>query len=243
MEPELEGQKLLPYAEIIKLAKQAGVSFGKGYPYNRLRYYTKIGLLPRAQRRSFGGSPEGCYPDWVVDTLVEIDQKLKEGKSIQAILREQKPESQTSAPANLEPATFYRAAREPLSLAAGVYQPPTSDTLDLGSSVTGSHPVKFIGGVSAAVILLLIILGSSLVTIYNLPPTHENGKAFINSLKPKPPLEKISDGLAEITGDLGSILGRATSPFLKINVETEIGELLNAAAGIVTGGADANLRA
>ncbi len=82
------GENLIPFDEVVARAKRAGVNFGKGSPFNRLRYYTKIGLLPHAKRKSFaGGSPIGAYPESVVEALVEIDEKLKGGFSVQAILR------------------------------------------------------------------------------------------------------------------------------------------------------------
>jgi DNA-binding transcriptional MerR regulator len=82
-------ENLISIEEIIRRAKDLGVDFGKGDPKNRLRYYTKIGLLPHAQRVSFkGGFPTGAYPESVISILVFIDKKLKEGKSILQIKRE-----------------------------------------------------------------------------------------------------------------------------------------------------------
>ena len=37
--------------KLIKQAKKEGVQFGRGDPYNRLRYYTKIGWLPHMTRK------------------------------------------------------------------------------------------------------------------------------------------------------------------------------------------------
>ena len=89
--PPVGGDTLIPFDEVITRAKRLGVNFGKGNPLNRLRYYTKIGLLPHAKRRSFGGrSSVGAYPESVVYTLAQIGDQLKAGKSIQAILREKK---------------------------------------------------------------------------------------------------------------------------------------------------------
>ena len=225
-----EGQKLLPYSEIIKLARQAGVSFGKGYPYNRLRYYTKIGLLPRAQRRSFGGSPEGCYPQWVVDKLVEIDRKLKQGKSIQSILREQKRQQQ-------------EAPREPLSLL-----PEAQTTLQLEPAVAqqdiyeGPNILASLVKSLALTGLVLIIGSSLLTTAYNLPPTHpllqDTKDALLGRL-----VNKVPSNLVQrvAPSEIGEVLARTTSPYLKINVETEIAKLLDAFGGIKTDGADVNL--
>src|SRR3990167_10958950 len=43
---------LLPLEKIIALAKKNGVSFGRGNPQERIRYFIKIGLLPHALRKS-----------------------------------------------------------------------------------------------------------------------------------------------------------------------------------------------
>jgi hypothetical protein len=64
--------------DLIKDAKRAGVDFGKGDPYNRLRYYTKIGWLPHMTRKKTrDGDVVGHYPKWVLDRLIQID-KLKD---------------------------------------------------------------------------------------------------------------------------------------------------------------------
>jgi hypothetical protein len=79
-------EKLIKIDEIIERAKELGVDFGKGDPKNRLRYLTKIGLLPHCQRKVFEkGLPEGAYPEWVIDRLLEIDRYIKSGKNIQEI--------------------------------------------------------------------------------------------------------------------------------------------------------------
>ena len=86
--------------KLIRQAKTKGINFGSGDPYNRLRYYTKIGWLPHMIRRSDRrGNISGHYPAWSVDRLVmienlksqgytneEISEKLKTKNSIQGIL-------------------------------------------------------------------------------------------------------------------------------------------------------------
>ncbi len=62
--------------QIIELASKQGVDFGKGDPYNRLRYYTKLGLLPHMTRKSVNGKLVGHYPTYALDILLEIE-KLK----------------------------------------------------------------------------------------------------------------------------------------------------------------------
>jgi DNA-binding transcriptional MerR regulator len=85
----MQEEKLISIDELIERAKFFGVDFGKGNPRNRLRYYTKIGLLPHAVRKSFNGqNPVGAYPESVLKILIEIDKKLKQGKKIQQIKRE-----------------------------------------------------------------------------------------------------------------------------------------------------------
>lgn len=82
-------ENLISIDELIARAKNFGVDFGKGDPRNRLRYFVKIGLLPHAERKTYNGLPsQGVYPESVLKTLLEIDKKLKEGKSIQQIKRE-----------------------------------------------------------------------------------------------------------------------------------------------------------
>ena len=84
-----EDENLISIDEVIIRAQKLGVDFGSGDPRNRLRYYTKIGLLPYAQRRSFNNNnlPQGAYPADVVKLVVEIDRQLKNGKSIQELKR------------------------------------------------------------------------------------------------------------------------------------------------------------
>ncbi len=71
---------LLSIDNVIKEAKQKGVDFGKGDPYNRLRYYTKIGWLPHMSRqRDAEGNIKGHYPSTVVDQIVLIEDLKTQG--------------------------------------------------------------------------------------------------------------------------------------------------------------------
>jgi DNA-binding transcriptional MerR regulator len=69
-------EELISIEKFIEAATKRGVDFGKGDPYNRLRYYTKIGLLPHMQRKVVGGEVVGHYPSSALDTLLEVE-KLK----------------------------------------------------------------------------------------------------------------------------------------------------------------------
>jgi len=81
--------KLISIEEVISQAKKLGIDLGKRNPRERLRYLTKIGLLPHAKRKSFNGKPPtGAYPKCVIELLKEIDREIKAGKSIQEIKRE-----------------------------------------------------------------------------------------------------------------------------------------------------------
>lgn len=87
----MEGEKFIKIDEVIERAKNLGVDFGKGNPKNRLRYYAKSGLLPPAKRKIFEGRlPTGAYPESVINTLVNIDQGLRQGKTIHKIVEEKK---------------------------------------------------------------------------------------------------------------------------------------------------------
>lgn len=71
---------LIEIEKLIKMAKKEGVDLGKGDPYNRLRYYTKIGWLPHMIRqKNKSGEVVGHYPNWVIDRLVEIERLKEQG--------------------------------------------------------------------------------------------------------------------------------------------------------------------
>ena len=66
--------------KLISEAKKAGISFKNSDPYNRLRYYTKIGWLPHMERRkSASGKVVGHYPTWALETLILIENSKARG--------------------------------------------------------------------------------------------------------------------------------------------------------------------
>lgn len=79
---------LLPITQIIERARGMGVNFGSGDPKIHLAYLTKLGILPQTTKRKIDGEIMGCYPEEVVDKLVEIDRKKKSGWSLATIARE-----------------------------------------------------------------------------------------------------------------------------------------------------------
>ena len=60
-------------------AEKSGIQLGKGDPYNRLRYYTKIGWLPHMTRKKTPLGVVGHYPVWVLKRLILIDKLKKQG--------------------------------------------------------------------------------------------------------------------------------------------------------------------
>ena len=72
--------RFLEVTKLIEAAQAKGVNFGKSNPYNRLRYYTKMGLLPHMERRrNSSGSIVGHYPEWALDRLIYIEKLKDEG--------------------------------------------------------------------------------------------------------------------------------------------------------------------
>lgn len=73
---------LISVDELIKKAKSKGINFGGGDPYNRLRYYTKIGWLPHMVRKiTKKRNVEGHYPEWVLERLKFISEWKERGLS------------------------------------------------------------------------------------------------------------------------------------------------------------------
>ena len=82
--------KLLPIHEIVRLAKEQGVDFGKGNPQNRLRYLTKHSLIPQAKRKLPPGSinPKSTiahYPTSIIKRLKFIHLLRKKGLPVHRI--------------------------------------------------------------------------------------------------------------------------------------------------------------
>jgi hypothetical protein len=72
--------RLIPVGKLIEKAQQENIDLGKGNPYNRLRYYTKINWLPNMKRKlSENNRLEGHYPTWALETLKTIDALKKKG--------------------------------------------------------------------------------------------------------------------------------------------------------------------
>jgi hypothetical protein len=75
---------LITVETLIKRAKDQNINFGKGDPYNRLRYYTKIGWLPHMVRKD----GKSHYPTNVLDKLITIEKMKETGADNDAITKE-----------------------------------------------------------------------------------------------------------------------------------------------------------
>lgn len=74
--------------KLIKQAKSKGVNFGTGDPYNRLRYYTKIGWLPHMVRKTDkNGNIKGHYPLSALNTLIMIEDLKSQGVTNEEIAK------------------------------------------------------------------------------------------------------------------------------------------------------------
>lgn len=79
-------QKLVSIKKLIEICEQEKIDLGKGDPYNRLRYYTKMGWLPHTTKKSNEKLEiEGFYPLWVIETLKEIEKLRSQKLSNQEI--------------------------------------------------------------------------------------------------------------------------------------------------------------
>lgn len=67
---------------LLREAEEKGIDFGKGDPYNRLRYYTKIGWIPHMVRKKGSkGSTRGHFPSSTIDRLLLIQELKNKGFS------------------------------------------------------------------------------------------------------------------------------------------------------------------
>ncbi|MEK7595455.1 MAG: hypothetical protein AAB443_02615 [Patescibacteria group bacterium] len=91
-----EKEQLISIEELIKKAKKRGVIFGKTDPYNRLRYYTKISLLPHMERRKAkNGDIKAFYPASSLEKLIKIESLKLQGLTNEAILVEMDKEEKS----------------------------------------------------------------------------------------------------------------------------------------------------
>jgi DNA-binding transcriptional MerR regulator len=78
---------LVSVEELIKILKENNINFGKGDPYNRLRYYTKIGLIPHMTRKkNSNNTNSGHYPKEIISKIIEIEKLKDSGLSNEEII-------------------------------------------------------------------------------------------------------------------------------------------------------------
>ncbi|HSX39571.1 MAG TPA: hypothetical protein VLI92_03200 [Candidatus Saccharimonadales bacterium] len=81
--------ELINVENLVSEAKKHGVNFGKGDPYNRLRYYTKMGWLPHMIRKrgEDNTSVKGHYPKSALNLVLVIEKYKKAGMSNEDITK------------------------------------------------------------------------------------------------------------------------------------------------------------
>lgn len=78
--------ELINIKDLINELKKRNIDLGKGNPYNRLRYYTKIGWIDHMVRKKDQNNiVVGHYPQNVIEKIVEIETLKKDGKSNEEI--------------------------------------------------------------------------------------------------------------------------------------------------------------
>lgn len=238
---EKEGnENLISINELIIRAQKAGFNFGNGKPRHRLRYYTKLGLIPPAQRKSFNNSlPSGAYPESVVNLLIEIDRKIKEGKSIQAIKREQekkkeerKEEILVGPP--LAPLSYiykppYTPPSEPLQ--PPIPTPPlAAPQVEEGKipKVIKVRPKPFVKILSIIkIVFLILICGGTFFFLISQAINKDFLSYFLASLDWGKRLAQIAPPLAPGQEVEEIFAFPSPEPYLTINAETDINAPLN----------------
>lgn len=67
--------ELVSIKNLIKILKEKDINLGKGDPYNRLRYYTKLGWIPHMVRKKDENNEiTGHYPYDVINKIIKIEE-------------------------------------------------------------------------------------------------------------------------------------------------------------------------
>jgi len=78
--------ELINVKDLISELKKKNIDLGKGDPYNRLRYYTKIGWIDHMiRKKDSNGVVVGHYPINVIEKILEIENLKQLGKSNEEI--------------------------------------------------------------------------------------------------------------------------------------------------------------
>ncbi len=243
MSIENKNERLISIDEVILRAERLGVDFGKGNPRERLRYLTKIGLLPHAQRKSFnGGPPNGAYPEKVIELLIEIDKKIKAGKSIQDLKKEKtflspkidRDDSLKASSTHLHPVF-------PEIIQPKKETPQTREDLEIKKSSRDSKlvlfPPRILERLSSVlkIVFLIFIFGGIVFLLSNQEIVRKNFFSYLSASfswvqkvaqVPRIPIGEIP------TEDREVFLPISLDPYLTINAETDINASLNVRDGI-----------
>ena len=224
-------RRFISIDDTIARAKERGVDFGNGKARNRLRYYAKNNLIPPAERKSFNGDmPTGAYPEDVVDILVEIDQELKKGKTIQAIIQERQKKEISKEISQKESAKgaiplYQKMAEEELR---GPKKQKVEEPVLVEFSEPKRAPFSF---KTAGLILFLIVLSSLLLFGLSTKGYFSKLVASVSDLfLAQVGVEQSQEtglGLDPLSLQQNSIISQLAEPYLNINVETDINAPLN----------------
>jgi len=92
--------ELINTRDLINELKKRNLNLGKGDPYNRLRYYTKIGWIDHMiRKKDSNGVVVGHYPYSVIEKIIEIEEFKKSGKTndeISTLLKEKNSKNKFS---------------------------------------------------------------------------------------------------------------------------------------------------
>lgn len=234
--PQTFSDKIISFSEIIDRAKNLGVDFGNGDPYNRLRYYTKIGLLPHAVRRSFNGqAPTGAYPEKVLGLILEIDKKLQAGQTVQAILKEKTTEKfapKTLVSSETEISEPKVTLPTPVTLLPVFKAAPKAPELNLPKEPELVFPEQNLAAKPkskfgsrlinlALVLFIILIIPTTIYLIGNHQDSFGLNQRAKVTVNPKLP-----------NASVGQVLASTISPFFNVNVEAGFKELVRTEKGI-----------
>ncbi len=230
---------LISIDEVIFQAKKRGVDFGKGDSRERLRYLTKIGLLSHARRKSFNGSlPNGAYPEYTVELLVEIDKQLKAGKNIQELKREKERESFTEiTPKTAFPHTIYNipSTLELSQSKIGISQTEKGFKAKNISEVIETKPKPFEKIASIFKIAFLVLISGGIVFFLIVQTVDKNFLSyFLASLDWGEQLVQQTAPLIPDQGAKDIFIPTSPGPYFTINAETDINAPLNVKERIST---------
>lgn len=86
---------LISIDDLLKQLNKLEIQLGQGDPYNRLRYYTKIGWIPNMQRKTINKKVIGHYPNHTLDLIKKIDELKSQNFSNDQISKELKKKNWT----------------------------------------------------------------------------------------------------------------------------------------------------